>query len=180
MGKLRRVGQVLWGLLTLALCALLIYDPDLGYASAIGILSLTATVAGIRQLHYYFTMARHMVGGKSTLFIGLILLDLGVFTSTLTDVPKGYLALYLLGWYAFSGGIDILRALEARRFESPSWRFSFFSGIVNLAAALLALLAWLLLRSTTLLVYIFCLGLVYSACARIVTAFRKTAVVYIQ
>lgn len=180
MGKLRRVGMILWALLVFAFSALLIFTPDIGYSAAIGILSLTSTIAGIRKLFYYFSMARHMVGGKSELFVGIILMDLGVFTSTLTDVPKIYLALYLLGWYAFSGGIDIMRALEARRFESPSWHFKLISGIVNCVVALLALIAGIFLRSQNLLVYIFCFGLIYSACARIVTAFRKTAVVYIQ
>lgn len=180
MGKLKRFGWILWGLLTLLFSVLLILYPNEGYIIAVAILGLTATISGIRQLFYYFTMARHMVGGKSVLFTGIILMDLGVFTSTLTDVPKIYLSLYLLGLYAFSGGIDIMRALEARRFESPSWRFSLVSGIINIVLAVLALIAGVFLRSQNLLVYIFCLGMIYSSCARIVTAFRKTAVVYIQ
>ena len=99
----RRIGNVLTGVMMLALSLLLvILDGGAGFVLVAVILSLTLVAAGLRALHYYFTMARHMVGGKAMLCRGVILLDLGVFTTTLTDVPKLYIVLYLLAVHAFA------------------------------------------------------------------------------
>jgi hypothetical protein len=51
---------------------------------------------------------------------------------------------------------------------------------VNLAIAISAVVAVLFLHSTTDLVYIYAGCLFYSACVQIASAFRKTAIVYIQ
>ena len=98
----------------------------------------------------------------------------------MVDDPKLYIILYLLGIHAFSGLMGILRALEARRFRSPSWRRSMLSGAVNLVIAVLAVIAGLFLPGTHDLVYLYAGCLFYSAWTQIVSAFRKTAIVYIQ
>ena len=82
--------------------------------------------------------------------------------------------------YSFSGAMGVLRALEAKRYASPSWKWSLLGGIANLAVAVLAVVAGLLLRSTASLSYIYAATLFYSACVQLVSAFRKTAIVYIQ
>ena len=135
---------------------------------------------GIRCLILYFTMARHMVGGASILYKGIIVLDLAIFTLCMVDDPHMYIMLYLLGMHAFAGVMDILLAMEARRFGAPAWKQSLGSGIVNLAVAVSAVVAVLFLHSTTDLVYIYAGCLFYSACSQFVSAFQKTAIVYIQ
>ena len=116
------------------------------------------------------------VGGKLLLYVSLIALDLGVFTATLLDTPGIYIILYLIGAHAFSGAINIMRALEARRYGG-AWRVNAMQGAVGL---LVALACVVFLRRTDILVYIYSAGLIYSAAMRIVTAFRRTAIVYIQ
>jgi uncharacterized membrane protein HdeD (DUF308 family) len=173
----QRLVNVLTGLLMLALSVALIADPGIGIPVIAAILSASLSIYGLRYFFFYFTMARHMVGGKLMLFVGIIALDLGAFTATLVDTPRVYIILYLLVMHAFSGGIDVLRGLEARRGGSPSWRLSVAHGAVNIAVALACVV---FLRSTRVLVCVYAAGLVYSALVRIVTAFRRTAIVYVQ
>ena len=121
-----------------------------------------------------------MVGGQAILYRGVMILDLGIFTLTIADNPTVFVIIYLLLIHLFSGVIDILRALEEKGVQAPSWRFKFGSGVVNIVLALLAFIAGTVMKSMETLVYIYCLGLFYSASARIISAFRRTAIVYIQ
>lgn len=173
----KRVWEMLLGLLTLVLCLIMIVEPESGFKIVALILSTSLIVYGVREIVYYITMARHMVGGKSALYLGVIVLDIGAFAYTLVDVPSIYIVLYLLGVHAFSGAVDIMRSMEAKRLDAPSWRFSMFSGAVNIAVAVLCVV---FLKSPDMIVYIYTAGLAYSALARMVSALRRTAVVYIQ
>ena len=180
MTSMQRVKRVLAGLLMLVCCVMLVADPEMGFYFVALILSLSMLLYAVRSLLFYFTMARHMVGGKSILFRGIIVLDLAVFTLSMVDDPKLYIILYLLGIHAFAGLISILRALEARRFQAPAWRRSIVNGIGNILVALSAVIAGLFLSSTHDLVYLYAICLFYAACVQIASAFRKTAIVYIQ
>ena len=117
MTSVQRVKKVLAGILMLVCCFALVTDPETGFYFVALILSVSLFLYAARSLIYYFTMARHMVGGKSILFRGIIVLDLAVFTFSMVDDPKLYIILYLLGIHAFAGLMGILRALEARRFR---------------------------------------------------------------
>ena len=180
MNSMKRVKKVLQALLMLLCACFLVVDPKDGFYIVAFIVSVSLIAYGVRTLLYYFGMARHMVGGKSILFIGIIVTDLGVFILTTVDDPKLFIVVYLLAVHAFSGAMGVLRALEAKRYASPSWKWSLLGGIANLAVAVLAVVAGLLLRSTASLSYIYAATLFYSACVQLVSAFRKTAIVYIQ
>ena len=104
---------------------------------------------------------------------------MGIFTLTVVDNPKIYIILYLLGIRAFAGVIDILRAMEARRFEGP-WRMDMASGVVNVSIAILAVVCGFFLNNMQDIVYIYASGLFYSAVLKIVNALRKTSIIYIQ
>ena len=173
----QRIKNVLIGILTILGAVILIAFPEEGIIITASILSLSLFVYGIKTLIYYITMTRHMVGGRIMLYLAVVVLDLGMFTMMLTNIPKMYIALYLVVVYAFSGAIDILRALEAKKYQAPSWRFSLISGIINVVIAILCIV---FIGSTNMIVYLYSAGLIYSAIARIITAFRKTAIVYIQ
>ena len=178
MGKLGRIRNVFIGIFMILLSfAMMISDPEDSFLIAAVMLSLALLFTGIRSLAFYFTMARNMVGGKSQLYAGLIVMDFGIFTLMLTEMPHIYLILYLIGTHAFSGAIDILRSLEAKRNGASSWKLKVSQGAVNLIVAVLCLFS---LESVRMLVIIYCLGLMYSAAVRIISAFRKTAIVYIQ
>lgn len=173
----QRIKNVLIGILTIMGAVILIAFPEEGIIITASILSLSLFVYGIKTLIYYITMTRHMVGGRIMLYLAVVVLDLGMFTMMLTNIPKMYIALYLVVVYAFSGAIDIMRALEARKYQAPSWRFSLISGIINVVIAILCIV---FIGSTNMIVYLYSAGLIYSAIVRIITAFRKTAIVYIQ
>ena len=177
MSKLQRVENVLLGIDTILLSLLMFWFPNEGFYIVVQILCFSLLARGIGQLFYYFTMARHMVGGKTILFTGVIILDLGLFTFTLSDIPRVYIMLYLLGAHAFAGVIDVMRALEARRFEAPSWKINMGYGVINIALAVGCIL---FIRRVDMTVYIYSAGLAYSGLNRIISAFRRTAVVYIQ
>ena len=173
----QRIKNILIGLLVILGAVILITFPEKGIVVTAAILSLSLFIYGIKTLIYYITMARHMVGGRIMLYIAVVVLDLGMFTLMLTGIPKTYIALYLVVVYAFSGAIDILRSIEAKKYQASSWRFSLISGIINVAVAIMCVI---FIGSTYMIVYLYSAGLIYSAVARIITAFRKTAIVYIQ
>ena len=175
MTNLQKIRTVFEGLMMLLAAAILLWQPGYGYQIIGLILSIVLIVSGIRSLIYYFSMARNMVGGKLILFLGIIALDLGAFAYTLQRIPPVYILLYLLVANLFTGVIDVLHAMEARRMESR-WRLNLASGIANI---LLALACGACFGDLTLLSYVYAAGLVYSACLRIAQAFRKTAIVYI-
>ena len=173
----QRIKNVLIGILIILGAVILIAFPEEGIIITASILSLSLFVYGIKTLIYYITMTRHMVGGRIMLYLAVVVLDLGMFTMMLTNIPKMYIALYLVVVYAFSGAIDILRALEAKKYQAPSWRLSLTSGIISVVIAILCIV---FIGSTNMIVYLYSAGLIYSAIVRIITAFRKTAIVYIQ
>ena len=177
MSSGQKIKNILIGVLIILGAVILIAVPKEGLIITAGILSLSLFIYGIKTLIYYFTMARHMVGGRVMLYLAVVVLDLGMFTVILTGIPKIYIVLYLVVIYAFAGVIDILRALEAKKYQSPSWRFILVSGVINVVIAILCIV---FVGSTRMIVYLYCAGLIYSAIVRIVTAFRKTAIVYIQ
>ena len=175
MTGIQRVRTVFEGLMMLLAVALLLLSAEVGYRLIGLILSVILLVEGVRSLLFYFNMARNMVGGRIILFRGIIALDLGVFAYTLQDIPPAYILLYILIGHLFSGVVEVLRAMEARRMESR-WRLILAYGIANI---LLALACGLCFHNPTLLSYVYAVGLFYSACLRIAQAFRKTAIVYI-
>ena len=118
-----------------------------------------------------------MVGGKLILFIGAVFFDFGFFTLTLSDESKLFVLAYLLGFHAFAGLVNVLRALEAKRYKSTSWRINMAQGV---ASILTVVICMIFSRNETLLVYCYCAGMIYSAALRIYSVFRRTAVVYIQ
>lgn len=173
----QRIKNILIGIAIILGALILIAFPEEGIIITASILSLSLFIYGIKTLIYYVTMARHMVGGRIMLYLAVVVLDLGMFTMMLTNIPKIYIVLYLVVVYAFAGVVSILRALEAKRYQAPMWKLSLISGIINVVIAILCII---FMRSTNMIVYLYCAGLIYSAIVRIVTAFRETAIVYIQ
>ena len=176
MNNVQRLRSLFAGIFVILLGLILIFIPEDGLTIVTAILSLSLTIRGFSYLHYYFTMARHMVGGKAILYVGIIFLDLGAFTGTLADEQKIFIAIYLAAVHLFSGAIDIMRAFESKKLES-SWRVSFATGIGNIV---IAVVCAVFIRTPDILVYVYSVGLLYSGALRIAGAFRKTAIVYIQ
>ncbi len=176
MTKWQRIKGVLVGLVMLLAGAGMALLGAEAAPLIMGILALSLTLGGIKTLFYYFSMARHMVGGDQILIRGLILFDLGSFTASLTQFSQLYIMGYLLAVHAFSGFVDVLRALEAKRFDSPSWKLNLSTGIINITIGILCVV---FMKSMDIAVYIYSAGIIYSAIVRIILSFRKTAVAYI-
>ncbi len=176
MSKAQRVKEVLLGLLSIAGAALMTLVPDLGYALVALIMCVSLILGGIEKIGYYLTMGRYMVGGRSIFYFGILLLDMGILAGSLSTTPQSLIMIYLLGCHLLDGVVQVMRAREQRGFEAP-WKLTLAQGIANILVAVACIL---FMGSMNTVVYIYCAGLVYSACLRIASAFRKTAIVYIQ
>ena len=176
MTKTQRVKNILLGLLMILVGLLFMLSPTSFYPAITGLLCLGLIIRGIRLLFFYFSMARHMVNGRSMLYQAVILIDLGLFAGSLTQVPLIYVMIYLAIIHLFTGVIDILRALEAKKYGS-SWKLNLSHGIVNV---LIAFTCIIFIKITWLAVTIYSIGLIYSGAMRIGTALRKNRMVYIQ
>ena len=117
MSNFQRVQNIVIGLSMLISAAVLILFPEGGCVYIMLFLAASLILRGISELIYYFTMARYMVGGKLILFIGAVFFDFGFFTLTLSDESNLFVLAYLLGFHAFAGLVNVLRALEARRYK---------------------------------------------------------------
>ena len=180
MTKLQKAGNVITGLIMAAFGILLFAKPAPGLLLVAMVTSITFTLRGIQTLLYYLTMARFMVGGKAILYCGIIYLDVGLFTATIVDTSAFYIILYITALHLFSGVVDVLRAREARQLGSPTWKSAIIYGSTSIALAAAVIIGWLVMHSALIAVYVYAGGLIYSAGVRIVIAFRKTAIVYIQ
>ena len=180
MTNMQRVKRAVGSLVMIFLSFIIFKYPSEGFLAAAVIVSVSLLLYGARTLLYYLTMARHMVGGRSILYIGIIVFDLGIFIFSAVEDPKLFVVIYLLGIHAFSGVMSVMRALEARRFASPSWKWILIDGAANTAVAVLAVIAGLFLRSEADLAFLFAACLLYSACVQLSTVFQKTAIIYIQ
>lgn len=176
MTKWQRINYILGGVVTFLLIPILLIDPEVGCALIVVLLGLTAALKGARMLIYYAAMARYMVGGKMILFEGIILLDFGIFTLSVANIPTQYIMLYLLMGRLFYGLIDILRAREMYKRKLVSWQFKLLMGAGNISIGILCLAQ---LGSNAMAVYIYCVGIAWSALGRIASAFRRSAVVYV-
>lgn len=176
MNSLQRVSAIITGGLMLIVSAILFLMPEDGTPIAVFILAVTLLLSAARLLIYYFTMARRMVGGKAVLLLGIFLLDFGIFTITIMDEHGVFLLLYLVGWHAFTGVVEILRARESYRHKG-AWKFKALSGVINILVAIGCIIN---VDNLPVLTLIYSMGLCYSAVTRILSAFRKTEIVYIQ
>ncbi|MBO6093338.1 MAG: hypothetical protein J6S50_01245 [Oscillospiraceae bacterium] len=180
MTNMQRIKKVLAAILMILCSCIVIRYPEEGFYLVAVIFCVSLLLYGIRTLLYYLTMARHMVGGKSILYFGIIVFDLGIFILTTVNDPKFFIVIYLFVFYGFSGIMAVLQAFETKRFDSPSWKWILIEGIANTAVAILAVIAGLFLRSSVDISYLYAACLFYSAFIQLSTAFRKTAIIFIQ
>ena len=180
MNLFNRIKNILIALAMIAGAVAIIRFKEYGYVFVVLLLSLSLILYGLKNIFFYFTLAKHMVGGKNILYVGVIVLDFGIFTLTMTDNPTIYIILYLLVIHVFTGIVSIMNSLEAKSMSDSHWKLNFSYGVINVLVGIGALIFGAILKSDTALIYIYCSGLIYSAIIRIISAFRKTAIVYIQ
>ncbi len=180
MSRFQRIRSFIIGVLLLLYSLLLLLLPKDSYGTITLIIALILLFYGARQLIFYLRMARHMVGGKIILYEAIIILDLGLFTYSLYDDQSLTILVFLLIIYSFTGFVDILRAFEEKKNGSRRWVGKLLTGsaMVIFAAALVVIA--LVMKNTLILKYGFCLSVAYAGIRRIISAFKKTAIVYIQ
>ncbi|MBO4902045.1 MAG: DUF308 domain-containing protein [Lachnospiraceae bacterium] len=175
---MQRVKETGFGILQiLAALSLLLAPKDTSMAVILVIVGISFTAAGIGSLWFYFTMARQMVGGRVSLYKGIILFEMGAIALALTDVSHYYILLYLIILHAFQGLVRTLRALESRRIGAESYKLKLTHGLLDFCLAILCII---FIRQQTTAVLIYASGLFYSAVFRIVSALRKRSFIYIQ
>ncbi len=179
MTKWNRIRNILQGIATIVFAMILFARPEYGLTIVLAIVGIGMTLRGIGQLIYYFSMARHMVDGKFVLCRGLIFLDLGLFTSAISDNPDAVVIFYIAAVSAFNGLVSILHAFESRKSGSPRWKYSLLHGAACLILAGVGVIGYLVLQNTDLCVYAYAAGLLYSAVLFFAVAFRRSAIVYI-
>lgn len=180
MSKLQRIKDIAIGVFMIIYAVALLIVPEDAYDTVAALISLLMMAYGVKLLYYYFTMARHMVGGKSILYQAIIVLDAALFTGAMVSMESFVIIAYLFGIYAFTGAVDILRSIEAKNNGARSWKLKFVTGAVTVIFALVMVVLALIFKNTMILVYGYCISLTYSGVMRIVSACRKTAMVYIQ
>ena len=177
MTRFQKIRETVLGLIMIFAAVVMMLAPSEGYAVIILIIGVVYTLRGLSTVIYYFMMARFMVGGRSSLYAGIIMLDFGILTCSLTDVPHYYIFVYLIAIHGFSGIVEVLRSLEARRAGAGSWRLKMGHGLLNIA---ITVVCFVYIRQTNVAVFVYSLGLIYSGVLRIISSMRKTKMVYIQ
>ena len=117
-----------------------------------------------------------MVGGRRSLYLAVLIIDIALFSLSLSDDSSLYIMIYLIVIHAVSGVIDILRALEQKKLGAGGYTWQLAAGIINL---LIAVACGVFIRSMLVCVYIYAAGLLYSAIVRIVRVFVKNPAMYI-
>lgn len=176
MGRLQRIWNVIIGVLLAVSAAILAAYPDHDTALSVVCWTLFAILLayGVRTLGYYLTMARHMVGGKRLLCIGIIMVDASFLL--IPAAQEQYLAsLYLTITYIVVAGLNIVQALDIRKFGG-SWKWRMAQGVVSLCIAVLCVVDW---QNAELIVVFFAIGLAYEAFMRVVMALRRQAIIHI-
>ncbi len=172
----QRVQQILLGVIMILFALIMIAFDEKSYPLIVAFYAIALEFFGWRMVWYYITMARHMVGGRSILYRGILFIDFGVFTASLVLVPHIYVLLYLSGTLAFSAVVDLLRAKEAKSIQSP-WKMKALQGAIELVTAVVCLL---FMHTPALVVDVCSAGFLFSALTRIINAFRRMPVVTIS
>ena len=180
MSKMKRVGSVLMGLFMILFGFLLFLLPEKGMKIIIIIIAISMVAYGLKFLTFYSTLARHMIGGKYNLYLGMIILNLGLLTATMYGTRTLPVFIYLFFLFGFSGILDVMKAFEEKKNKAPFWLLRLLFGLFSVSLGILAIFSCFIWKSPEAMTYLFCVLLLYSGFFRIVKAFRKTAVVYIQ
>ena len=131
MSLFKRLKELLIALVTALFGIILLFAGEEGQLIVIDIICLCLFFEGIRLLVYYLWMARHMVEGKRVLIRSIIILDLGMLTLQMVSMSDIMILIYLLSIFAFTGAIDILRSMEAKR-NGGYWKLKFINGCIHI------------------------------------------------
>lgn len=170
-----KILTVITSLLMLFLAVDLLFEDEYGYYAVIIILVIVLAYYSIGSVWYYFTMARHMVGGIFYFYQAVLLVDLTLYSPMLLWAPRWIMVFYLNGMIIFSGIVDILGATDQRKMMWPHWKLKLAIGISKVVFAVVAMI---FMNSPQNLTVIYAIALAYTAVMRTINAFRATNVAY--
>ena len=180
MTRFGRILSVIAALITIPFSVLLFYMDEIhGLKLVLMVIQTTMSLRGLQAIAYYFSMGRHMVGGQNVLYRGMVFLDLGILAGTIFTHPAVYTLIYISLLHVFTGAVSSLRANESRRIGAP-WKLKMAYGITNIFLAAAVLISGIAFNQLKVAVWAYAIGISYTAIMRIITAFRKTEIVYIQ
>ena len=171
----KRILHILIGLGLILVAVLLISLGEKGPEIIALVLGISMLIYGVRCLIVYFTKFRHMVGGRSQLYNGILTLDLGLLMLISFNTSTFLILVYLLGARLLSGGIDLMRSLESKKNGSP-WLVKLLSAIISLVTVILGVIYF---RDPDVVVLIYCISLGISAIEHFIAAFRRSKAVTI-
>lgn len=177
MTKTKRVFTVLGALLAIQGALFLMIIPEYALVLIAAGLGFSLTCLGLKYLLYYLTHAHHMVGGKWFLLIGLIMLDVGIFACLIYDKAQGITIIYIAGAHLIGAGLNIVRAVGNKKDSNRGWKIDLAQGIGNI---ILVLLCIIFMHDVIIPVYVYCISVIYNSVLLMISAFRKTAIVYVQ
>ena len=180
MTRTKRVLDALFGSLMIAAgIAFLASTVEASMLVMLAFIQAGMSIRGLRSLYYYLTMAKYMVGGKRVLYRSFILLDLGALAGSLQGQEMICAAAYLSFLHFFSGLISIVRANESRTIGAH-WKLKMANGVANVLIAIALIVFTAVFKHPRFATDIYGSGLIYTGVLRIVSAFRRTNIVYIQ
>ncbi|MBE6040416.1 MAG: hypothetical protein E7219_05590 [Clostridiales bacterium] len=180
MSNLKRIINILIALLMLAAALALTIYTDYAIPFILAFTGIGFTIKGLSMLFYYFSTARFMVGGKTVLYRGILLLELGLFASSIANHPGPFVILYLASINLYSGVVQMLRVIETFKLRSKRWMLILIHSLFYFATGIGVIYAGIFLKRTDIAAYAYSLGLTVSALSRIRLSFTRTDIVYIQ
>ena len=170
-----RILHILIAIILICVALLLLILGEDGKSLIALIMGGALLIYGIRSLGAYFLKFRYTVGGRMQLYIGIIMMDVGLLFISSFNGSSVLILIYLLVFQLATGAIGVARALEARKNKS-SWKLRMTAGMISLATVLLGLIFF---RQPDAVVDIYCIGLLFSAIEHFITAFRRNKIVTI-
>ena len=177
MSKFRRVLNVILALFGILGAVILMLIPDSAYeVLALGI-SITLVYYGVKYIIYYLTNAQHMVGGKWFLLIGIIMFDMGVFVTAVYDRAQRLTLIYIISSHFIAAMLGLIRTVGDKKDCNPAWKIHLAQCIGSFIQVILCVI---FINSGMIPLYLYCIYAIYNAVLMIISAFRKTAIVYVQ
>lgn len=177
MSKARRVLTIIAALFSIIGSVALMTNPDIAYkVLALGI-GMTLVYYGVRYIIYYVTNAQHMVGGKWFMLIGIILFDMGVFAAVIFDRAQRLTLIYIICTLLIAAVLGAIRTVGDKKDNNPRWKISLAQSIAGFIQVILSVI---FINDSMIPLYLYCVYAIYTAVLMIISAFKKTAIVYVQ
>lgn len=177
MDKIRRFMTFFGSLIVVAIGAIIVFTPsELGYIIVALIIGLIITYRGVKTLIFYFSSARHMVGGGRIFVNSIILIDFGSMAIALMLQSSTLAMIYIIALFMLLGVIDILRSLEIKKNGSKKWIWKFIKGLLIIGVGVVCIIN---IESKDVMLLVLGIAWMVEGITGIISAFNKSAVVYI-